>query len=103
MTWDEMHDMVRAAYIEGVKAGIRAVKTQRQLQLTGKITDDELQWMWETSDASRDLPESVHSRRKPNTDALDDLTVLPDDPARVPRLPPVSKSHRHPWGKDGSE
>jgi hypothetical protein len=59
MTWQQMHNMARSAYFEGVLDGIRAVKTQRQLQLTGKITDDELQWMWERSEANRLMPEST--------------------------------------------
>lgn len=59
MTWQQMHDMARDAYLEGVLSGIRAVKTHRMVQLTGKIGTDELQWMWEASEANRLLPEST--------------------------------------------
>jgi hypothetical protein len=59
MTWQQMHDMTRSAYIEGVKAGIKAVKTQRRLSLSGKLDDEDLQWMWEHSEINRELPEST--------------------------------------------
>jgi hypothetical protein len=59
MTWQQMHDMVRTAYIEGIKAGIHATKTQRRLSLSGKLDDEELQFMWEASEANRLLPESL--------------------------------------------
>lgn len=49
MTWQEMHDMVRAAYLEGVRAG----------HLHAVTDAEELQFMWECSDALRDLPEST--------------------------------------------
>lgn len=48
MAWDEMERMVRAAYLEGVADGRGAY-----------LTEDQQQFMWECSDAARDLPESI--------------------------------------------
>ena len=54
MTWDEMERLVRAAYLEGIKDGV--IMQARQSR---RLTEDQQQSMWECSDASRDLPESV--------------------------------------------
>jgi len=49
-----MEQMVRNAYIEGVRDGLKA--TERYPSITH---DDHLQFMWECSDAARDLPETT--------------------------------------------
>jgi hypothetical protein len=60
MTWDEMHDLAKRAYLEGVKDAAE-----------GAVFDDEtLQFMWECSDACRDLPESTMAHPAPEREEV---------------------------------
>lgn len=53
MTWDEMEELVRKSYLEGVADGMPYSRIQRV------ISDAQLAFMWECSDAARDIPETT--------------------------------------------